>query len=1064
MFLSSLSSIQTLPSGNIKLHDYAQSALSAAKIADPVLGVQGGLLHEGSGSLLHTYLPPEVAAPATQARIVRDRGSLSGYGGEPSDAWSCGLVFLELLVAPHCPWYRSGADLLYQKAFRTEPQQQRKSPTHKASAPDTLFTQIASFTEFFDTSFNDKNPAPQATWEEGDEVVLDLSSPHGGGGRGGSRVHTAALEKVLRRGQEIGEDHSAGMKRLVKRACKMLAVDPTKRWVPAVLQKRVGAKKTETPLRCVAVDSSMKSLALRKDGTHITASNPISVPIDLENAAHTRRTHPSKKDPETVLLTTFLQADTDLGQVVGSLETVRQNFLNTKGEALMKGAQKIMSAAGAEQLRNNPNETHRKKQRGPASTTSSSTTSSSPSVVPDTFSMYAKKVRSGEESVLSLLRDKGMFAAVPRCAIPLLFRTPSVCGVVGVEGVPLGAAEREAYLRSCELATFGTPRWENGAAVDIPGAWFVSATHTRPAASIDAIEGAAGHSNYTTKLSEREGHKKQKTSLRGTLLSRPGSPTQQAHLCDVEEGVRTARLRALLIQYPATRREIIDCCLKHGVPPALRGEAWCAALGVAAFPTLNDVYSEIDVAATSKDDDQIAKDVPRCHQYDPWLGSDDGKHKLGRVLKKWVVAQGDVSTSRYIQGMASLAAPFITLLFHDEGSAYAGYAALMNCFPYLSCDPHSGYTLLRGSFYSLLAFHDAPLWRKIQDLDIPEDVFLSRLRTHFAHDVPLQKIYPIWDAVFFGNRNLVFALAIALLQLRRAELLVETEVTEATQLWKNSMLEEHVATYIERAKALLHITPASLHGPPSYVEQDVALSYKRGVPPALPIAYMPRPDLIAALAKHNSSNSDSAERFVIISTTWSPHNAGLCDLRVPLHDKPSTALVDRLEAAMAVFGIKQGVAQSGLRIAVTGAVELNVSWGPPPALPYRGAHDLALALCMRGYSGVVVCTGLPEGEPNLMVSASGGVSPARHVQPTPQWASPTSRDKAKTTNASRRTCFASLNPACVTEDGPLPAYLPPAVWRRVLGFCQTEQFLLSAVCRGLRTTVASLKEYEVEEE
>ena len=1084
--------------GDLKLHDYAFAAVHKSGLVDGVIGRE-------AVDTLHTYLPPEIHGnPAVHRRILRERGHLWGYGGEASDAWSLGLILLELLVAPHCPWHPSGIELLHQKAAA--------APSRENAA---LYDEVGRFSAFLlaagkegeEAASPPQPPPPPA--HDGHEVVLDVSRrrvPAVAAGR--PRVYGAALAAIKARGQELGEENGPAMHELVRSACRMAAREPRRRWVPGVLAARRARREAAdhaflsddlepavqpayVGLRSVELDGILNELHGGGGGAVSGARLSDNVPKEIEHALLRRRLKESRrpgKDAVDMLVSTYLEQETDMGLVLGSLETVKQNFLNTRTETLMRAAQKLVAAcedphAADDAAAQTPPDAVSARRGsiffgvGSQAKAPAAPRTATQAPVSETLALFSKKVKSSEESVLSLLRDRGMFAAVPKASVPLLFRTPALC-------TPSPAATG----RGTTPLTYTLPRWRRSVTCDIPCAWFVSVTHTIAPPPLDAIEGVAGHSNYTAKLREQHGCKKQKISLRRTLLSSPAAPEQPAASNAQEETARAQRVRELLLRYPATRVEVVEHCMRAGIPPTLRCEVWAAALGVGRFGGLREAYDRIDVSMTSKDDDQIAKDVPRCHQYDPWLGSEAGKHKLGRILKKWSVARGHVGTSRYIQGMASLAAPFAALAFHDEPLAYAGYTALLSRYAYLACDPSSGYTLLRGPFYSLLAFHDAPLWAKIQELEMPEDVFLSRLRTHFAHDVPLAKIYVIWDALFLGHRHLVFAVAIALLAARRSTLLAETEVTEAAQVWKNSMLEMHVETYVERAQALLARTPPHLSGPPSYLEGrapgDDGGGGHHHHPAPLPVAYLPRDEMWRMLTlpapaapaqrdsdslpsptslpagAHGSGSAGEDARMLVVNTSWHPKDAGLCDIRVPLHARPTEALLDRLEALMAGrFGVRRGplAATARVRVAVTGFSTQRTEWGPPPRASYSGAHDLAMALCRRGFSGVAVCDGFCEPPPAAPATPLLGDV---HGAPMAGWATPS--PASSQASRARRTHFFTTNPVCVTEGGPLPGHLPEAVWRMVVEAVPVEEvFGLAGVCRGLQELLVKQQSQQV---
>ena len=88
--------------------------------------------------------------------------------------------------------------------------------------------------------------------------------------------------------------------------------------------------------------------------------------------------------------------------------------------------------------------------------------------------------------------------------------------------------------------------------------------------------------------------------------------------------------------YPQSAKAILEEA-KIDVPPFLRGQIWAALLGVNS-QTCQKIYDSIDKEIETPTDKQIDLDVPRCHQYQPLMASKEGKAKLRRILKSWVIA------------------------------------------------------------------------------------------------------------------------------------------------------------------------------------------------------------------------------------------------------------------------------------------------------------------------------------------------------------------------------------------------------------------------------------------
>ena len=84
----------------------------------------------------------------------------------------------------------------------------------------------------------------------------------------------------------------------------------------------------------------------------------------------------------------------------------------------------------------------------------------------------------------------------------------------------------------------------------------------------------------------------------------------------------------------------------------------------------SSVYASLATATESAHeiDHQLDIDIPRCHQYHPLLAAADVHIAFRRVLKAWVAASPAL---RYWQGLDSLAAPLLALLWPDEALTFA---------------------------------------------------------------------------------------------------------------------------------------------------------------------------------------------------------------------------------------------------------------------------------------------------------------------------------------------------------------------------------------------------------
>eukprot|EP01060_Flectonema_neradi_P021697 TRINITY_DN2956_c0_g1_i1.p1 TRINITY_DN2956_c0_g1~~TRINITY_DN2956_c0_g1_i1.p1 ORF type:complete len:1024 (+),score=153.00 TRINITY_DN2956_c0_g1_i1:52-3072(+) len=831
--------------------------------------------------------------------IPQTVNSTWGVGGEAADTWSTGVVFMELLCAPHCPWRPTGINSFNELVINSA----------KASTVGEFSTYCSSFR------------GGSGNGHEGDQLSIVPASFH------------ECFEKLRRR-------HGAEL--LLGKLCRMTRLIPENRATAVCLDEElkgeivVPTQRESLNLRCESLDHTLNQIRKTKKGCH-----PDLTP-SLRESIITR----SQTKAEDVLLSAFRKAETDLGKVISCLETARLNMDNSKKESRGKIVSRLL------------NDTKR-----PTATN---------------LAFYTKMSHTAEETTLSLLKDRGMFTFTPKPVVPLLFRSPTL-------------VSPQLGVRSTQ------PVWKGPVACSVAGSWFLSVTHTKNPPPLDIIEEIGGYSTFSVKTSLGGKGGREITTMKDTLVAPTGGFSTISNELSVTEAVRLK-----LSKYPSSRSDIIHYCQVNGIPPTLRGDVWNAALGLPVYDEIKKVFKNLNTSDITIDDEQIAKDVPRCHQYNHVLSSCSGRKQLTDVLKGWVIEQNrdlDTPVSHYIQGMASCAAPFV-VLSDDPAVAYMGFSRLLNAVPYLACDPATGYSMLRPKLYSLLAHHDSLLWAKLQHLEMPDDIYLSKLRTHFAHDLPIDKIFIIWDALMLGPSNLIFALAVSLLIRNRSCLFECSDVTEASLKWKNSLLEVNVHDWISAAKTLCANTSPKLTQPP-YINCGF-LSNMR----TLPCSWL-------------SGLPNDLNNVFVIDTSWRGVHAGNAHLQVPLHAAPSEELLEKVEQTLGSFGLSKeeeddddGDDHKSIIIVGDGYHIESKTDFDGLVLPYFGIKDLATSLSLRGW-------------PNVSATLSQHVVlPARR------------------------------RPVYVTENC-LPALLSPEVWKMLLNYVPLQDLVaLSDVCRGVKAIVS----------
>jgi serine/threonine protein kinase len=315
---------------------------------------------------------------------------------------------------------------------------------------------------------------------------------------------------------------------------------------------------------------------------------------------------------------------------------------------------------------------------------------------------------------------------------------------------------------------------------------------------------------------------------------------------DYQKG-RVALFRRLLLDYPHSRYDIIREA-KADIPGVLRGEIWAAILGVEhdleALEIYNGLLNKINSirrngkwlsSECEASDRQISVDVPRCHQYNKLLASSTGHAKLIRVLRAWVVyhdttapppatsehssPEDDHHPKRaegplvYWQGLDSLTAPFVVLNFHFEARAFVCIRALVDKYVkgFFARDNSHAMEERLVTFQKLLVYHDPELGLHLRNIGFsPELYAIPWFLTLFAHVLPIEKIFKLWDALLLSSSShyLPIFLAIGMMKQLRSNLL-HSDFNSAMTLFQN-MQGIDIRRAIKDADHIVERTPKSI--------------------------------------------------------------------------------------------------------------------------------------------------------------------------------------------------------------------------------------------------------------
>eukprot|EP00744_Colponema_vietnamica_P018484 GILI01026088.1.p1 GENE.GILI01026088.1~~GILI01026088.1.p1 ORF type:complete len:620 (-),score=138.69 GILI01026088.1:37-1896(-) len=252
------------------------------------------------------------------------------------------------------------------------------------------------------------------------------------------------------------------------------------------------------------------------------------------------------------------------------------------------------------------------------------------------------------------------------------------------------------------------------------------------------------------------------------------------------------------------------------VPPSLRCMSWAKLLGLPVHDRkrhIDDPYHSINTYRPMGSDRQIAVDVPRCHQYHHLMSGVEGHRKLHLMCKAWLSLH---PTFVYWQGVDSIAAVILSTAFNDVPLATAALGAVVNTYVphYYNKDRTMDQQL--HTYTHVLTYVDPDLALHLEHMEVkPELYTISWFLTLFAHILPTEKVYLIWDRLF-KSRSLGFTvcMAVALMSQMR-EGICSSDFSGCVSLLSTSALQGaiNVAKAAVDAEVLLQFVPQSIQCP-----------------------------------------------------------------------------------------------------------------------------------------------------------------------------------------------------------------------------------------------------------
>lgn len=185
-------------------------------------------------------------------------------------------------------------------------------------------------------------------------------------------------------------------------------------------------------------------------------------------------------------------------------------------------------------------------------------------------------------------------------------------------------------------------------------------------------------------------------------------------------------------------------------------------LGVS--PNIHERYTALLTSEPCDADQQIALDIPRCHQYDELLASANGQAQLKRVIKSFLITHKE---NTYWQGLDSVAAPFVRLNFDDEALAFGCYEAFFEKYLYAFCRSDSDTEMYKYNaiFRQLLCYHSPDLgWFMTENHEsVLQQFSVKNFLTMFSHVLPINLIYHLWDSIIASDSTFPLFIGVAFL-------------------------------------------------------------------------------------------------------------------------------------------------------------------------------------------------------------------------------------------------------------------------------------------------------------